>query len=119
MPVRLLDTLPLRRRLRRQPRCSGANAADRVQAIGEQVESLRNLCTGRRPVHFFHKSGVALAALIAVAIPASPALADSNAATVAAATQPIPAGQSIADFYKQRNGYPLWLAPRSGDSAQQ
>ena len=83
------------------------------------MESLRNLCTGRRPVHFFHKSGVALAALIAVAIPASPALADSNAATVAAATQPIPAGQSIGDFYKQRNGYPLWLAPRSGDSAQQ
>ena len=28
-------------------------------------------------------------------------------------------GQSVDDFYRGRNGYPLWLAPNAGDSAQQ
>jgi murein L,D-transpeptidase YcbB/YkuD len=28
-------------------------------------------------------------------------------------------GQSVEDFYRMRNGYPLWLSPTSGDAAQQ
>src|SRR5581483_2255408 len=129
MRVPLLDTPERRPKLRRLrlPRlrplqCRAANAADRpVRIIGEEVKSLRDLCTGRRPVHFFQKSGVALAALTVAAVPAS-TLADP-APTAGPAVQAVqtaqPAGQTVADFYRLRNGYPLWLAANSGDAAQQ
>ena len=77
--------------------------------------SLRDECTGRRPVHFFRKFRFAAAALAL----AAPAVANGQAA---ASTQPQHAavgGQSVDDFYRGRNGYPLWLAPNAGDSAQQ
>ena len=78
--------------------------------------SLRFECTGRWPVHFFRKTGRAAAVLLAAA--PVPAIAAANVA-VAQAQQPPVAGQGIADFYRLRNNYPLWLTPRSGDAAQQ
>jgi murein L,D-transpeptidase YcbB/YkuD len=80
------------------------------------VKSLRNLCTGRRPVHFFQKSGAALAALLAATAPVPARAAE---ATAAPAIQAAPSGQSVADFYRLRNGYPLWLSVSAGDAAQQ
>jgi murein L,D-transpeptidase YcbB/YkuD len=73
---------------------------------------MRIECTGRAPVHFFRKLTMAAAAF-AVAVP-----------TIAAAAPPLPTvaqtqGQGVADFYKARNGYPLWLAPTAGGAAQQ
>jgi len=80
------------------------------------VRSSRFECTGRWPVHFFRKTGRAAAVLLAAA--PVPAIAAANVA-VAQAQQPPVAGQGIADFYRLRNNYPLWLTPRSGDAAQQ
>ena len=84
--------------------------------IGERVKSLRFECTGRRPVHFFQRIAVAAVALI-IAAAASPAAAAPAAAPAQA--QPAPSsGQSVADFYKSRAGYPLWLSPTAGDASQ-
>jgi murein L,D-transpeptidase YcbB/YkuD len=74
------------------------------------VISLRTLCTGLRPVHFFHRSeaiaaGVLLAALVLGAAPLS--------AAPAAAT-----GMSIGDFYSARKGAALWFSPASADAPQ-
>ena len=86
--------------------------------IGERVISLRDKCTGRRPVHFFQKVAIATAVLTIVAAPMPAVAAPSAASTVA--VQPAPAGgQGVADFYRGRNNYPLWLAPTAGDSAEQ
>jgi L,D-transpeptidase YcbB len=82
--------------------------------IGECVNSLRFECTGRWPVHFFQKSlGVAAAVMLAVV----PITAASAQATTRA--QPVLVSQTAADFYKGRNGYPLWLSANAGDAAQQ
>jgi L,D-transpeptidase YcbB len=78
------------------------------------VISLRNMCTGRWPVHFFDK-GALLVAAVAVAA-AAPAQA---VAAVAPVKAPAVGGQSIDDFYRARNGYPLWLSPTAGDAPQQ
>ena len=75
--------------------------------------SLRNLCTGPRPVHLFRKLGGVAAALIAVTALLSPAAS----ASVPAQIQPAP-GQSVADFYRARNNAPLWLAPSAGNAAE-
>jgi murein L,D-transpeptidase YcbB/YkuD len=80
------------------------------------VKRLRNLCTGRRPVHAFRKLGGAAAALIAVAAPLSSA--HGATATAAAASSQPAAGQSVADFYRARNNAPLWLAPSAGNAAE-
>ena len=85
------------------------------------MEYLRNWCTGRWPVHSFHRAGFhriggAAAALMlglapfVLAIPAS----------AAAQTMGVPSksGQGVADFYRLRKDAPLWLAPAAGDSAQ-
>ena len=79
--------------------------------------SSRDGCTGRRPVHFFEKSFGVVAALLLAAAPVSAAAA----AVPAPAARPVqPAfGQTLDDFYRMRNGYPLWLAANSGDAAQQ
>ena len=76
----------------------------------------REECTGRWPVHFYLTRLTIAAALMmgAVAIPAAAA----NRAP-AASTQPASSGQSIADFYRARNNYPLWLSPAAGDAPQQ
>src|SRR5947208_3068633 len=82
--------------------------------IGECVNSLRFECTGRWPVHFFQKSlGVAAAVMLAVV----PITAANAQATTRA--QPVLVSQTAADFYKGRNGYPLWLSANAGDAAQQ
>ena len=79
--------------------------------------SSRDGCTGRWPVHFFEKSFGVVAALLLAAAPVSAAAA----AVPAPAARPVqPAfGQTLDDFYRMRNGYPLWLAANSGDAAQQ
>jgi len=79
------------------------------------VIGLRLKCTGRRSVHFFG-TAVAAAALGAAAVPAAAA---SPAPPTQAAQIASQAGQSIADFYRGRNNYPLWLAPTAGDAAEQ
>ncbi|HEU4696910.1 MAG TPA: L,D-transpeptidase family protein [Sphingomicrobium sp.] len=75
---------------------------------------LRNQCTGQAPVHFYRKTvgGV----LLGLALGAAP-LAAVHAAPAAAAT-PVRSAQTVEDFYRSRNGAPLWLAPASGDAAE-
>jgi L,D-transpeptidase YcbB len=85
--------------------------------IGECVKSLRDECTGRWPVHFFQKSAAATAALTLIAGPAPAAAADM--APVKALQQAPSHGQSVADFYRARNNYPLWLSPAAGNAADQ
>jgi len=41
------------------------------------------------------------------------------AVATAPSAQAAVAGQSVDDFYRSRNNYPLWLAPNAGDAAQQ
>jgi len=81
--------------------------------IGEEVKVSRNLCTGRAPVHFYRKlSGVAVGLMLA----ATP-LSAAHAAPVPVPPQHV--GQTVDDFYRARNGAPLWLAPAAGDAADQ
>ena len=84
------------------------------------MKSLRFECTGRWPVHFFEKSLAATAALALVAVPVSAAAAETASRppppTRAQAAVP---SQTVTDFYRARNGSPLWLSPASGDAAQQ
>jgi murein L,D-transpeptidase YcbB/YkuD len=87
------------------------------------VESLRNECTGQRPVHSFHRKGAFAAALIAGAAAlltpvAAAAQPIATAASSAALARP-QSGQSVEDFYKARKGASLWLSPQAGDAAQQ
>lgn len=81
--------------------------------------SLRNWCTGRWPVHYFRsKGGLSAALFLGAAALVTPAVAGAQTAP-APAVAPSPVGQTIADFYKARNGAPLWLAPTAGDAAEQ
>jgi murein L,D-transpeptidase YcbB/YkuD len=75
---------------------------------------MRDKCTGRRPVHFFRKiAGGAVA--LALTLAATP----GAAAAAQPLLQPAVSGQSVADFYRARNNYPLWLSPTAGDAADQ
>jgi L,D-transpeptidase YcbB len=88
--------------------------------IGEAVKSLRNSCTGQVPVHFFRKVVSVAAGLALAATPvafAEPAMAQSHPAVLQ--PRPILVGQTVEDFYRARNGAPLWLAPAAGDAAEQ
>jgi L,D-transpeptidase YcbB len=79
------------------------------------VESLRDQCTGRAPVHFYLKAcGVALCLALG-AVPSS--VAEAAPAPVQAA--PVRVFQSVDDFYRLRSGAPLWFSPAAGDSAEQ
>jgi L,D-transpeptidase YcbB len=85
------------------------------------VDYLRNWCTGRRPVHSFHRTGLnrtasAAAALLLGLAPLSLAIPAPAAAQTIAAPK---IGQTVADFYRLRKDAPLWLAPAAGDSAEQ
>jgi len=75
------------------------------------VNVKRELCTGRWPVHFCLRYLIVAASLVVAAVPA--------AAAVQGATVQPASGQSIADFYRARNNYPLWLSPIAGDAPQQ
>ena len=80
------------------------------------MKRLRVECTGRAPVHFYRKAcGVALGLLLGVA-PLSVAQAAPAPSTQ---TPQVRVFDSVNDFYKLRNGAPLWLSPKSGDSAEQ
>jgi L,D-transpeptidase YcbB len=81
------------------------------------VISLRTLCTGLAPVHFFHKLGRLAAAAALAAVPVC--VASANPAPAPPASVAAPVGQTVADFYKARNGAPLWLSPSAGNAAQQ
>ncbi len=59
--------------------------------------------------------GLIAAALLA----ATPGQAAAATAAPAQVQQAPSFGQSVEDFYRMRNGYPLWLAANSGDAAQQ
>jgi murein L,D-transpeptidase YcbB/YkuD len=66
-------------------------------------------------VHFFQKLAVGVAGgIMLAAVPASAA-----AAAPAPLQQQATSGQSVSDFYRARNNYPLWLSPSAGDAAQQ
>ena len=86
------------------------------------MKSLRNWCTGHWPVHSFQRKIGLTAALTAGAaallVPA-PAIAQAAPVPSAASVAQSAAGQSVADFYKARQGAPLWLSPTAGDAAQQ
>ena len=75
------------------------------------MKRLRTSCTGAKPVHIFLKA--AAAALVAAPL----SYATAAPAPVHAAQSPV--GQGVDDFYKARNGAPLWLAPAAGDAAGQ
>ena len=78
--------------------------------------SLRNQCTGRWPVHLFGKTTLAVAAAMIVAAPAGAEMVPPLKAQVQRA--PVLA-QTVDDFYRGRNNYPLWLSPAAGDAADQ
>ena len=81
------------------------------------MRSLRNSCTGHRPVHFFHNLSLIAAGLVLAAAPAAEAYA-AAAAPAKAAAKPAASAQTVDDFYRARRGAPLWLSPSAGDSAQ-
>jgi len=83
------------------------------------VRSLRNWCTGPRPVHSFQKKSLATALTIGAAALLAPVAATAQTTPAVPIVAPSAAGQSVADFYKARKDAPLWLAPTSGDAAQQ
>ena len=92
---------------------------DGLHRVGDEVQTLRNLCTGLAPVHFYLKLGAAAAGLALAGAPLSHAQAAPARAKPAAAA-PAPAPRiSVADFYRARQGAPLWLSKTSGDAAQQ
>jgi murein L,D-transpeptidase YcbB/YkuD len=83
------------------------------------VIRLRDECTGRWPVHFF-KSSAAAAAIIFAVLPSAASAAATASGQDPVQAQHVPtAGQSVADFYRARNNYPLWLSPTAGDAADQ
>lgn len=84
--------------------------------IGECVIGLDNLCTGRWPVHFFRKLTVSVAAAV---IAAAPAAANSATSPQPQAQLTPVLAQTVDDFYRGRNNYPLWLSPTAGDAAEQ
>jgi murein L,D-transpeptidase YcbB/YkuD len=70
-------------------------------------------------VHFFRKTFPPLAALL-LAAAGSPALAAPGAAQGRPQVQGATAfSQTVDDFYRGRNNYPLWLSPSAGDAAEQ
>jgi len=82
------------------------------------VISLRDLCTGRRPVHIFCPMSIRFAAGAAAALLAAAPISVAHAAPAPAPPQVL-VGQSITDFYRNRNNAPLWLSPLAGDAAEQ
>jgi murein L,D-transpeptidase YcbB/YkuD len=78
------------------------------------VISLRNMCTGHWPVHSFRKLSGVVAGLILAAIP----LASAHATPPPISAAQVNVGQSVADFYRARNGAPLWFSPSAGNAAE-
>ena len=78
--------------------------------IGDQVNSLRNSCTGFAPVHFFQglarprRAFRSPLAAVAIAHPASRSPRPT-------AQRRRSRWQSVGEFYAARKGAPLWLPP--------
>lgn len=90
-----------------------------IASIGEHVKSLRVECTGRAPVHFYRNAcGVALGIMLGAA-PLCVAEAEPKTAATSLPPQHVRVFDSVNDFYRLRNGAPLWLSPKAGDSAEQ
>jgi murein L,D-transpeptidase YcbB/YkuD len=71
-------------------------------------------------VHFFQKSGGAIALLLLTAASVPVMAAEPAAASTAAQPQQPPvAGQGVSDFYRLRGHAPLWLSSTAGDAPQQ
>jgi murein L,D-transpeptidase YcbB/YkuD len=85
--------------------------------IGEQVRQLRKQCTGDLPVHLYRKIGGVVAGLALGLAPLS--VAHAASAPAPAFRAPAMPSQTADDFYRSRNGAPLWLSATAGDSAQQ
>jgi Uncharacterized protein conserved in bacteria len=84
------------------------------------VKSLRNQCTGHAPVHVYRKAFGAAVGIVLAAAPLSVAEARHRPPPVPAPVQqPLHLGQTAEDFYRARNGAPLWLSPTAGSSADQ
>ena len=86
------------------------------------MKSLRKRCTGDTPVHFYRKgSGVVLGLALGMAPHSVASAATATAAATPAKKVTIirPATQSVDDFYRMRNGAPLWLTPKAGYAAEQ
>jgi L,D-transpeptidase YcbB len=83
------------------------------------VKSLRCKCTGPRPVHFFERLVAVTAAVMLAAAPTAAVAAPNSTPVSVRAAQAPTGGQTVSDFYRMRSGYPLWLSPTAGDSAQQ
>src|SRR5689334_9217609 len=86
--------------------------------IGEQVESLRFQCTGQKPVHFYRKIGGVVLGLALGMAPLSTVVAASAPVPVQARKGPVLVAQTVDNFYRVRNGAPLWFSPKAGDSAE-
>ena len=83
------------------------------------MSRLYDMCTGRRPVHFFQKMLTACA-LGLVCAPGNAYALESAAGGKKTSVRPIlNVGQTIDDFYAARHNAPLWLGPRSGDASNQ
>ena len=81
------------------------------------MSSLRRQCTGFAPVHFYLKAAAAAAGIVLAAAPLS--AAEAAPAAVPAKAAPVRFGQSVDDFYRLRQGAPLWLSTKAGDAASQ
>jgi len=84
------------------------------------VKSLRTLCTGLAPVHFYRAMSGAAAGLALVAAPLSAAPARAVPAKAAKAGRALaqqPLGQGVEDFYRARGNALLWLSPKAGAAA--
>ncbi len=80
------------------------------------MNSLRDLCAGKRPVRSFGRSAAAaLSVAAALAMAGSTPAAAKPSRPVAA----VPDTGSIVAFYRARGGAPLWFAPASGNAAPQ
>ena len=80
------------------------------------MKSLREQCTGPAPVHFYLKTcGAALAFYLAMA----PLSAQAAPTPGFAVSTPVRVYQSVDDFYRLRNGAPLWLSAAAGNAADQ
>jgi murein L,D-transpeptidase YcbB/YkuD len=81
------------------------------------VSSLRRQCTGFAPVHFSLKVAAVAAGFVLAVAPLS--AAQAAPAPVPAKAAPVRFEQNIDDFYRLRQGAPLWLSPKAGDAANQ
>jgi murein L,D-transpeptidase YcbB/YkuD len=82
------------------------------------VNSMRSMRAGLVPARTLSKLGGVAAALMLAAAPLPSLAATSSVTGAARPAAPYDSGAGISDFYRARDGRPLWLAPQSGAAAQ-